>query len=226
MSWSENNKLLEFYDIILFIMKSKVNYLCIILIIIAVIVAGYFIYINLISPKQIDTSVNDTKLLTYTNTKYGYTLNYPENALLQKTYEMESGPDSESRAIQIGGGNTYIDIEYSPMNPTISEAVNGTADKEYERRSKLDLKSYVNEIRNNMINKDDINFSNVSVSDLKEITIDGRSAYYIDVEENQKLGNDYKRLIFVENGKDRFEIKYSVDYTDSQKIIDSFRFVK
>lgn len=194
-------------------MKSK-NYIYVVVAVIIVIAVCFAIKMKMPESQTDDntpitaTSTQAVKIVSYTNTKYRYTFNYPEGVSVQKLYEEDMATDTETSSIEIfKGGTSDVGLKINV----------------YE--NKLDLKNFAEIDRQKFIDDKNNNFPNKNISTLEEITFAGKKAYSANVTGyTDGYGSNSYRLIYVSNGLNNFIIQYSLTKVTSTNIIDTLRF--
>ena len=119
----------------------------------------------------IPVSVSQSEWKTYTNTKYGYILQYPRSVYVQPRLEEERLPLEESFSIEMGmpGGIPPVGITITIWEPYTPKPMD-SATIEHNRIVNLDLKSFAETLRQQEIDNKNPNFPNKKVGGLKKLT--------------------------------------------------------
>lgn len=215
-------------------MKSK-NVVIFIVIIVAIISAALFVrYQNIVLLEQgfrstgTATTTAQVKWKVYTNTKYGYTLQYPGIVYLQPKQEEERLPVEESSSIEMGvpGGVPLVGIVITAWAPYASQTTDKTA-LEYNRITRLDLKSFAGALRQKFIDDKNSSFPNKNIGALEEINFAGHKAYTATVTGYMDgYGSDTFRYIYLDGGDSKLVLQFSLKGDLSKQIIDTFKFIK
>lgn len=217
--------------------KGFISPLLLALIALLLIGGGTYVYVQKNQTNQsATTQTSDWK--TYTNTQYGYTLNYPEDVLLQPVAEEERLPATESGSIIMGlGGTSGVRVGiYAWVSVPIG--VNDVKNPNYEinkgiiennRIIKLDLKSFSEALRQRAVDDKNSSLPNKNVGGLEEITFAGRTAYAVTVSGYSggygfSTGEPF-RYIYLDDGNHKFVLQYSLKGDLSKQIIDTFKFI-
>lgn len=152
--------------------------------------------------------------LSYTNTKYNYTFQYPQNVIIQPIAEEERMPVEQSADIE--GGGVEIKIWHKYANKENLEFPKNNI------LAALDLQSFAESLRK----KEDIYNHTVPskrVSALEETTFAGYKAYSITVTVNSDSHDISSKVIYFDGKNSRFVIKYLLNNDVSKHMIDSFQ---
>ncbi len=187
-------------------------------------------YENRNTTELVLTPVSDW--LLYTNTKYNYVLKYPKNIYIQPVFEEERLPVEESSSIEIfspgskDGGIRILTWELYTYKTVDKESLD--YNKEHNRITSLDLKSFSEIMRQKEVDDKNPNFPNKTVSELKEIDFAGQKAYEVTVSGYpDSLGSEHFKRIYLNDGNDKkIILQYSLDGNLSKQIIDTFGFTK
>lgn len=186
------------------------------------------------------TSTTDTaSWQTYTNTQYGYTLNYPEDVLLQPVAEEERLPVTESGSIVMGLGGTSgvrvgiyawvsVPVGINTVDNPNYEINKGTI--ENNQIIKLDLRSFSKALRQRVVDDKNSSLPNKNIGELEEIIFAGRTAYAVTVSGYSggygfSTGDPFK-YIYLDDGNHKFVLQYSLKGGLSKQIIETFKFTQ
>lgn len=171
---------------------------------------------------------------TYTNVTYGYSIIYPENAVIAKISEEELGPAEQSEAIDVqipGVGTKFSVVAYLPYKYAPEPLA-----EEQKNLATLPLPQFTETIRQFQINDDNPNTKDKKVGELKEITLAGQKAYSFTLTKsfNKGLAGGFIlpkditfNFIFVENGEGiKLMTYYPMEDNTSREIVNSFKFNK
>lgn len=174
-----------------------------------------------------NATTTQVKWKVYVNTKYGYTLQYPESVYLQVTQDMDPFSVEESASIEMGvRGTADVGIQITAWAPYTYQTTDKTA-LEYNRIARLDLKSFSETLRQKEIDDKNPNFPEKRVSALEEISLAGHRAYSVIVSGyTDGRGSDTFKYIYINNGTNNLVIQYSLKGDLSKEIINSFKFTK
>lgn len=178
--------------------------------------------------KQIISTFRFTTWESYVNVKYGYTLEHPREAHLQPVYEEERSSVEESSSVEMGvrGGVPSVGIRITVWAPYAYQTSDPAA-LEYNRITRLDLKSFAGTQIQKFIDEKNPNFPNKKIEALEEITFAENKAYaaivtgYMDGH-----GSDTFRYIYLSHNNNKIVIQYSLEGDLSKQIIDTFSVVK
>ncbi len=215
-------------------MKSKIATIFIIMIVVIVSASLFVRYQSIALLEQgfkstgTATTTTQTKWKVYTNTKYGYTLQYPGIVYFQPKQEEERLPVEESSSIEMGvpGGVPLVGIVITAWAPYTYQTTDKTA-LEYNRITRLDLKSFAETLRQRFLDDKNSNFPNKKIEALEEITFAGNKAYATTVTGYMDgYGSDTFRYIYLDSGNYKFVLQYSLKGDLSKQIIGTFKFAK
>ncbi|OHA83000.1 MAG: hypothetical protein A2937_02230 [Candidatus Yonathbacteria bacterium RIFCSPLOWO2_01_FULL_47_33b] len=214
-------------------MKSKTLtiFIAIIVVIISVILFVRYQSIALLEHEFKSTGNSATmaqaKWNVYINTKYGYTLQYPQSVYLQPKQEEERLPTEESSSIEMGRrGTADVGIQISAWTPYTYQVTDKTA-LEYNRIANLDLKPFAETLRKKFVDDKNPNFPNKNIGGLEEINFSGHKAYAATVTGYMDgYGSDTFRYIYLDGGSHKLVLQYSLKGDLSKQVIDSFKFTE
>lgn len=172
------------------------------------------------------SATEQTKWNTYTNTKYGYTVSYPNIVQLQANEEnIISSPESQKIELNLRGISN-VGIEITIWAPYTYQTTDKNA-LEYNRITRLDLKSFSETLRQKFIDDRNDNFPNKKIGEIEEVIFAGRRAYTATVTGyTDGRGSDTFKYIYTNNGVNNIVIQYSLQGDLSKKIIDTFTFTR
>lgn len=173
-------------------------------------------------------SVSQSDWKTYTNTKYGYVLQYPQNVYVQPRLEEERLPAEESSSIEMGvsGGVPAVGIVITAWRSYTYKPLDKAA-TEFNRIVSLDLKSFSETLRQQEVDNKNSNFPNKKVGPLEEINFSGQKAYAVTISGYMDgHGSDTFRRIYLDDGNYKLVLQYSLKGDLSRQIINTFKFVR
>ena len=190
---------------------KKILSILIILVILLIGVYYYYTKNNQTDPLTNNTTIPNVVKNNYTNKKYNYSLNYPNDFKITTTEEEERLPADESSSVLLSNEktNSHLIIKSSSISS-----------------STFNLGDYSNSSRNKEISNTNSNFPNKTVSPIKEIDIDNISkAYTYNVDNyTDSFGHNSYKVTFIQNGNIVLEIKSNTNNSIVDEVIKSIKF--
>ena len=213
-------------------MKLKIVIIFILIIISAISVLLFARYQNILLLKHGfkstgNATTTQVKWKVYANTKYGYTLQYPESVYLQVTQDMDPFSVEGSASIEMGvRGTADVGIQITAWAPYIYQTTDKTV-LEHNRIVRLNLRSFAETLRKKFADDKNPNFPNKKIIELEEINFAGQKAYAATVTGyTDGYGSDAFRYVYLDRGNYKLVLQYSLKGDLSKQIIDTFKFTK
>jgi len=214
-------------------MKSKAITIFVAIIIVVGSMALFARYRNTASLKEgvksVETATTtvQAKWNVYINTKYGYTLQYPQSVYIQPKQEEERLPTEESASIEMGvRGTADVGIQIAAWIPYTYQTTDKIA-LEHNRIIHLDLKSFSEILRQKEADDKNSNFPKKKVGALEEINFAGQKAYAVTITGYMDgYGSDTFRRIYLDGESYKLVLQFSLKGELSEQIIDTFKFIK